>query len=170
MKNRDVWNEDTVTWKDKTSEVAGRSLLKSRRRKMKESLKGRTWENTSRSDGQTHEGQHGWTWTAHMGGHEQLILTPNWAQGGGSVPFPEHPMLDERGSPETEAAGVLHQGQRQVTTSPSLDPCSSTRPHNADMVKKKLTVRMSKEMSCQTPIEYDKNVREAHNIHMCMIT
>lgn len=56
-------------------------------------------------------------------------------------------MLDERGSPETEAAGVLHQGQGQVTTSPSLDPCSSTRPHNADVVKNDSMYEQGNELS-----------------------
>lgn len=42
-------------------------------------------------------------------------------------------MLDEMGSPGTEAECVLHQGQEQETASPSLGPRG--RPQNADMVK-----------------------------------
>ena len=56
-------------------------------------------------------------------------------------------MLDERGSPETEAAGILHQGQGQVTISPSLDPCSGTRPHNVDMVKNDRMYEQGNELS-----------------------
>lgn len=61
--------------------------------------------------------------------------------------FPERQMLDERGSPETEAASALHQGQGQVTTSPSLDPCSSTRPHSVDMVKNNSMYEQGNELS-----------------------